>query len=289
MKKLFKNKKVPLFAIIAILIAGGFFWYINNYAERSSASATDINVSLIANSEVNIDGTIEITLEASNPDYNIVASDLFLSYDSDLFTFDKYEQVTPDYFDDELTHEVIDLDGSRKAVHLIHLKTQDVAQNGVGLLRYTFIANKVDSTNFTILTTTPNKSAIYGIHKTTNQPIEFTFNPVIITKLITIAPPTTLTPTNTPVPPTTTRIPTETPTPVANSCPNFSNGSALCDSAGAVNLKDFACWRYEFVNRGALTTVDGVACRSADFNTDGNTNLFDFTIWRIGFINANRP
>lgn len=91
--------------------------------------------------------------------------------------------------------------------------------------------------------------------------------------------------TNTPVPPTSTPVPpTATAVPTTDPCPNLLAGNASCDSDGVVDLIDFACWRYEFINRSVANN-----CGSADFNINGKTDLYDFTIWRSGFINANQP
>ena len=281
----FKRGKILLYAVVGIVAIGYFFWYINNNAEKSSAADTNLSVSLLTSTQSIVKGdTFSITLEATNPDYDIVASDIYLSYDINMLTYDGYEQVTPGYFDDEITNELKPINGTtRQAIHLVHISKEAIAKNGVGIFRFKFIADTLGDTNITLLTVSPHKSAMYGIHKTNNQPVEFTIQPSNITKLVTIQD----VPTNTPVPPTATFTPvpptaTKTPVPTIDTCPNFASGNANCSPDGKVSLADFACWRYDFVHGSTATN-----CRRADFNNDTNVTLYDFAIWRSGFINGN--
>lgn len=296
----FKRDKILLYAVVGIIAIGSFFWYINNNAEKSSAADTNLSVSLLGSTQsVTKGGTFSITLEATNPDYDIVASDVYLSYDINALSYMGYEQITPDYFDDELTNELKPIEATtRQAIHLVHVSKEAIAKNGVGIFRFTFKADQVGDTNITLNMFPPTKSSMYGIQKTNNQPVEFNIVPDTITKLITIQDGPTATPvpaTNTPVPPTLTSVPptaTETPTPIntntpvptIDTCPNFAEGNANCSADGLVSLIDFACWRYEYISK---EVADG--CTSADFDTKNGVTLFDFAIWRVAFIQNGTP
>src|SRR3989338_1907479 len=139
----FKRGKILLYAVVGIVAIGYFFWYINNNAEKSSAADTNLSVSLLTSTQSIVNGdTFSITLEATNPDYDIVASDIYLSYDINMLTYDGYEQVTPGYFDDEITNELKPINGTtRQAIHLVHISKEAIAKNGVGIFRFKFIAD----------------------------------------------------------------------------------------------------------------------------------------------------
>ena len=285
----FKKSKLLLYAVVGIIAIGSFFWYINNNAEKSSASDHNIGVTLFSSTTVNINQQFPLIVEARSDVYDLAASDLYLSYDTSIFTYDGYEHITPGLFDDEIINEIVPLEGNNKAIHLVHIAKQTtVTQSGIGIFRFKFTPIKSGQSTITLLTTQPHKSGLYGIHKTTNQPVEFNIVPSEITKLVTIQDVPTATPippTNTPVPPTNTPIPptaTNTPIPTIDTCPNFASGNASCDADGKVTLADFACWRYDFVHGSTATN-----CRRADFNNDTNVTLYDFAIWRSGFINGN--
>ncbi|MDP4011377.1 MAG: hypothetical protein Q8P72_04080 [Candidatus Roizmanbacteria bacterium] len=100
----------------------------------------------------------------------------------------------------------------------------------------------------------------------------------------TPTPTPTLTPTNTPISTATIApILTYTPTPNIDSCPNFSKGNANCDPEGKVNLIDFICWRYEYINNKVAASCGGGEHKRADFNQDNTVTLFDFAIWLATF------
>ena len=300
--KYLTNKKVLLFAFVAIVSTLGLLWYINNYAYKSKATGDNITVDLHG-PETNpaVDEEFSVKLDAFAYGYEIVAVDIYLKYDKIKLELQGFDDINGQFTDDDgnaviLKDEIINYNQTYNLEHLVLLRVGNnpIMRIDNNLLAFNFKRMTNEDSVVNVLKEPSYQTAIYAIKydpvADSHTPVEFevtigssvTINPIIPTSTPTLTPtsvPPTSTSTPTPIPPTATNTPTPVPptaTPTITPTPIPPTSTPTPTSVPPTSTPT-----------RTPTPVDTcLYFQYGDANCDENVDVLDYICWRYEYING---